>query len=102
MTREKDLGGNQMRAGKEEGTRDPHPSQTTTMTVRKMNSLTCFLESWPIPWDNSRESQRNPLPCSKTKNTKMYACCYWHAWIILAETVGSGRTRHWHNESNTP
>jgi len=44
MTR-KDLGGNQMRIGKEDGTRDRHPSQKKkTMTPKTMNRLTCSLE----------------------------------------------------------
>jgi len=43
----KDLVGDQMRGGKEDGMRDPHPSQKTTMMPRMTNSLTCFLESWP-------------------------------------------------------
>jgi len=76
MMKEKDLGGNQMRAGKEDRTRDRHPSQRTTMTLRMMNSLTCFPGSWPTLWGNKQESQRNPLPWSKMKNTKIYACAY--------------------------
>jgi len=53
----------------------PAPSQKkTTMTSKTMNSLTCSLESWPTPWDNGRESQRNLLPYLETKNTKISAC----------------------------
>jgi len=46
MMREKDLEGSQIRVGKEDGTRDPHPSQKkkTTMTPKTMNSLTCSHE----------------------------------------------------------
>jgi len=45
MMSEKDLAGSQMRVGKEDGTRDPHPSQKKmTMTSRTMNSLICSLE----------------------------------------------------------
>jgi len=45
MMREKALAGSQMRVGKEDGTRDPHPSQKEmTMTLRMMNSLICSLE----------------------------------------------------------
>jgi len=74
--REQDLGGDQMRAGKEDGTRDRHPSQRTKMRPRTTNSLTCFHESWSMLWDNVSESQRSPLPCSKMRNTKIYACGY--------------------------
>jgi len=53
----------------------PHPSQKKTTTMRRMmNSSTCSLESWPTPWDNERESQRNPLPCSEMRNSKISAC----------------------------
>ena len=53
MMREKDLDGSQMRVGKEDGTRDPHPSQKkTTMKPKTMNSLTCSHGSGPMPWDN--------------------------------------------------
>jgi len=76
MIREKDLGGDQMRAGREDQTRDLHSSQKTTMTQRTTNSLTCSPESWPMPWDNVQQSQWNPLPCSKMRNTKIYACGY--------------------------
>jgi len=34
MMKEQDLDGSQMGAGKEEGTRDLHPSQKTNMTPR--------------------------------------------------------------------
>jgi len=71
MMREKDLEGSQMRVGKEDGTRDPHPSQKkTTMKPKTMNSLTCSHGSGPMPWDNERESQRNPLPCFETKTPR--------------------------------
>jgi len=75
MMTEKGLVGNQTKEGKEDGARDLHPSQKkTTMTPKTMNSLTCSLASWPTPCDNERESQRNPLPCLETKNTKISAC----------------------------
>jgi len=75
MMREKGLEENQTRAGKEDGTRDPYSSQKeTTMTPKTTNSLTCSDRSWPTPWDNERESQRNPLPCLGTRNTKISAC----------------------------
>jgi len=75
MTTREDLEGTQMRIEKEDGTRDPHPSQKKTTTrSRTMNSLTWFLESWPTPWDNEQESQRNPLACLGTRNTKISAC----------------------------
>jgi len=75
MMREKGLEENQTRAGKEDGTRDPHPSQQErTMTLKTTNSLTCSHGSWPTPWDNERESQRNPRPCLGTRNTKISAC----------------------------
>ena len=52
IMREKDLEGNQMRVGKEDGTRDPHPSQKKiSMTLRTMHNLTCSHGSWPTPWD---------------------------------------------------
>jgi len=52
-----------------------HPSQKKTTTMRRMmNSSTCSLESWPTPWDNERESQRNPLPFSEMRNSKISAC----------------------------
>jgi len=45
MMREKDLAGSKMRVGKNDWTRDPHPSQKKmTMTLRTMNSLICSLE----------------------------------------------------------
>jgi len=71
MMKGKDLGESQMRAGKADEIRDLHTSQGTTMMPRTTNSLTCILESWPMPWDNVRESQRNPLPCSEMRNTKI-------------------------------
>jgi len=71
----KDLEGSQMRIEKEDGTRDEHPSpKKTTATSRMINSLACSLGSWPTPWDNEQESQRNPLPCLCTRNTKISAC----------------------------
>ena len=99
MTR-KDLEGSQMRIGEENGTRDQHPSQKKTTMTRKTVSLTCSHGSWPMPWDNARESQRNPLPCFESKNTKIYVCGYYHVRIVLVETVGNGKIRH--NESDTP
>jgi len=64
MMMEKDLVGRQMRAGKEDGTREPHPSlKKMTMTPKMTNSSNCFHGSWPNPWENEQESQRNPLPC---------------------------------------
>jgi len=75
MMMERDLEGNQMREGREDGTRDPHPSQKKmTMTPKTTNSLTCSHGSWPTPWDNKQESQRNHLPCFEMRNTKIYAC----------------------------
>ena len=75
MMTERDLVGNQMRVGKEDGTRDPHPSQRKiVMTPKTTHSSTCSHASWPMPWDNGRESQRNPLPCLGTRNTKISAC----------------------------
>jgi len=76
MIREQDLAGEQMRAGMEDGRRDPHPSERRNMTPRRTNSLTCCLESWPTPWDNVQESQRNPRPYSERRNTKIYAGGY--------------------------
>jgi len=39
MVMEKDLEGSQMKDGREDGTRDPHPSQKkTTMTPKTTNS----------------------------------------------------------------
>jgi len=77
MMKGKDLEGSQMRIGGEDGTRDPHPSQRKTRTTSRMiNSLTCSRESWPTPWDNERESQRNALPCLEMKNPKIYVCGY--------------------------
>jgi len=101
MMREKDLEGSQMRVGKEEGTRDPHPSQKRmTIMPKTRNSLPCSHGSWPMHWDNGQESQRKPRPCLETRNTKIYVCSNWHVQIILAERVGSGETRH--NEPDTP
>ena len=101
MMREKDLEGSQMRVGKEERTRDPHPSQKRmTIMPKRRNSLSCSHGSWPMPWDNGQESQRNPRPCSEMRTTKIYVCSYWHVPIILAERVVSGKTRH--NEPDTP
>ena len=75
MMKEKALEGSQMRVGKEDGTRDQHPSQKkTTMTPKMTNSLTCSRGSWPTPWDNEEESRRNPLPCLGARNTKISAC----------------------------
>jgi len=77
MMKGKDLEGSQMSVGKEDRTRDPHPSQKKkTTTSRTMNSLTCSLESWPTPWDNEPESQWNPLPCLVMRNTKIYVRGY--------------------------
>ena len=46
MMKGKDLDGSQISVGKGDGMRDPHPSQKKkTSTSRKMNSLTCSLES---------------------------------------------------------
>jgi len=75
MMREKDLEGNQMRVGKEDGTRDPHPSQKKiSMTLRTMHNLTCSNGSWPTPWDKGQESQQNILRCLETRNTNIYVC----------------------------
>jgi len=75
MMMEKDLEESQTRVGKEDGTRDRHPSQNkTTMVPRTMNSLGCSLESGPTPYDNEPESQWNLLPCSKMRNTKISTC----------------------------
>jgi len=42
LMREKDLEESQMRVGKEDGTRDPHPNQKKkTMRPKKTNCLTC-------------------------------------------------------------
>ena len=77
MMREKDREGSQMRVGKEDGMRDPHPRlNKTTMTPRTTNSLTCSHRSWPMPWDNGQESGRNPEPSLETRNTKIYVCDY--------------------------
>jgi len=77
MVRDKDLEGIQMRVGKEDGTRDPHPSEKKmTMSPKTKNSLTCSHWSWPTPWENEQESQRNPLPCLETRNTKIYVGGY--------------------------
>jgi len=77
ILREKDMEGSQMKVGKENGVRDPHPSlNKTTMTPRTTNNLTCSHESWQTPWDNEQESQRNPLPCLEKRNRKIYACGY--------------------------
>jgi len=74
IRREKDLAGNQMRIGKEDGKRDPHPSQKKlTMTPKTTNSSTCVDGSWPMPWDNGQGSQRNPLLCLGTRSSKIYA-----------------------------
>ena len=56
MMREKDLGRSQMKAAKEDGTRDPRPSQKITITQGKTNSSTSCPESWPTPWDVERKS----------------------------------------------
>jgi len=75
MMTEKDLEGNQMRVGKEDRTSDPHPSQKRmTMTPKTMNTSTCSHRSWPTPWDNERESQRNPRPYLGTRSTKISTC----------------------------
>jgi len=72
MMMEKELEGSLMRVGEEDGTRDPHPSQKKmTRTPRTTNSSTCSHGSWPMAWDNERESGRNPLPCLGTRNTKI-------------------------------
>jgi len=76
MMREQDLGRSQMKAAKEDGTRDPRPTQKITITPGTTNSSTSCPESWPTPWDVERESQQNPLPCSKTQNTNIYTCGY--------------------------
>jgi len=76
MTKEKGLGESQMRAGKEEGTRDPRPSQKMTMMLRTMNCSTSCPKLWWTPLDDGRDSQGKPLPSSKTKKTKIYACGY--------------------------
>jgi len=68
MMREKDLEGSQMRVEKEDGTREPQPSQKkTTMTPKTTNSLTCSHWSWPTPWDNEQESRRNPSAMFRNK-----------------------------------
>jgi len=67
LMREKDLDESQMRVGKEDGTRDPHPNQKKkTMRPKKRNCLTYSHGSGPTHWDNDQESQRNPLPCLET------------------------------------
>jgi len=77
MTMEKDLAGSQMRVGEEDGVRDLHSSQKKmTMTPRMTNSSTSSHGSWPTPWDNRRDSQRNTLPCLETRNIKIYVCGY--------------------------
>jgi len=77
MMIKRDLEENWMREGKEDGTRDLHPSQKkTTMTPNTTNSLTYSHGSWATPWDNGRESQRNPLPCFEMRNIKIYLCGY--------------------------
>jgi len=77
MIREKDLEEGQMRVGKEDGTRDRHPSQKKrTIKPKTTTSLMCSHGSWPTPWDNEQESQLNPLPCLETRNTKIYAWGY--------------------------
>jgi len=76
MTKEKDLGGSQMTAGKGDRTRDPHPSHKMMMTQRTTNSSTSCPKRCLRPWDDERDSQRNPLPCSERKNTKIYKCGY--------------------------
>ena len=77
MMREKDLEGTQMRVGKEDGTRDPHPSlNQTTMTLKTMNNLTFSHGSWATPWDNGRVSKGNLQPCLQTRNTKIHVCGY--------------------------
>ena len=75
MMMEKGLVGSQMREGKEDGTRDPHPSQRkTAKTPKTTNNLTSSHGSWPTLWDNGHESKRNPLPCFEMRNTKISAC----------------------------
>jgi len=75
MMMEKDLVESQISEGKEDGTRDPHPSlKKMTMMPKMTNSSNCSDGSWPSPWENGQESQRNPLPCLETKNTKISAC----------------------------
>jgi len=72
-----DLEGNQMKVGKEDGTRDPHPSlNKTSMTPGTTNNLTYSHRTWPTPWDNEQDSQRNPLLCLEMRNTKIYSCGY--------------------------
>jgi len=75
MMRGKDLEESQKSVGKEDGTRDPHPSHKKQITTsRTMNTLTCSLESCATSWDNGHKSPRNLLPCLQMRNTKISAC----------------------------
>jgi len=89
-----DLGGDQMRAGKEYRTRDPYTSQKTTITRKTTNSLTCFSEAWPILWANERESQQNPLPCSKMKKYQDISM-----WLLICMDCFGRNSWEWSEET---
>jgi hypothetical protein len=99
MMKEKDLDEGQMREGKEDGTRDPHLCRRKIRKMKIMNSSSSCHESLPMPWDDEPESQRNPLPYSKMRGIKTFACGFYHVRITSTETSGNGGTKH--NESDT-
>jgi len=100
MINGKGLGGRKERVRKEDEVRDQHLGHKPTMRQGMTNSLQSYHESWPTPWDNGQEYQRNPLPYLRMRSTKILAYAYYHANITTTEISGSSSRRP--NESNTP